>query len=127
VRWAPTETITLNATGELVERGENVYDSSGQMVYNAGSDYTISRTDQTQEMNTHILYGRRVNTLSVTGTIEYEPWRGLVVFARGTKKNVDYLDEPPITPGVDLSGVVLSSYQREKPETTVSFGVRALF
>jgi hypothetical protein len=127
LRWTPTEKVTVSASAELVERGENVYDSSGHLVYNSGADYLISHTDQTQDMNTHILYGRRVNSVSLTGTLEYEPWRGLVVFVRGTKKSVDYLDEPPNTPGVDLSGIALSSERRERPQTTLSVGVRALF
>lgn len=127
LRWAASEKLTLRANAEYIERGENVYDSTGHLVYNAGGDYLISRTDETQEMNTHILYGRRVNSVSLSGTVEYEPWRGLVVFASGTKKSVDYLNEPPVTPGIDLSSTTLSTVRRERPQTTLSVGIRALF
>src|SRR5205085_686734 len=39
LRWAPTQKWLFAIEGEYIERGENVYDSSGTLLYNAGADY----------------------------------------------------------------------------------------
>lgn len=127
LRWAPSPKWTFALDAQLVRRGENIYDSSGALLYNAGSDYDLSMTKEGNENDARILYGRRVDILGITGSLEFEPWRGLVVFARGTKKNVNYLNEPPQTPGIDLRSKQISLAPRELPQTTFAIGVRALF
>ena len=127
MRWIPSSKWTFMLEGQLVERGENVYDSSGKLIYNAGGDYSLTLTDQSSPNNTHFLDGRRVNIFTLTANLEFEPWRGLVVFARGTKRSVDYLEDIPRTPGVDLTGIAISHAPRELPETVVAIGARALF
>src|SRR5579883_34944 len=117
LRWTPTSKWTIDLEGQLVEKGENIYDTTGQLVFNAGGDYNVSLGNQGTESNTHFLTGRRVNITTVSLTLEYEPWRDIVLFARGTKKSVDYLSEAPQTPGVDLSGVAVSTAPREFPGT----------
>src|SRR5581483_7345393 len=42
LRWAPSEKWIFSLEGQLVERGENLYDSTGNLVYNAGADYRVS-------------------------------------------------------------------------------------
>ncbi len=126
-RWVPSPKWTFTLDAQLMERGENVYDSTGRLLYNAGADWTIP-TDSTSNLTqTNLLNGRRVNILTLTATVEFEPWRGLVVFASGTKKSVDYLDEAPVTPGINLNGHAVSLAPRELPETLIAFGARALF
>jgi hypothetical protein len=127
LRWTPSAKWTLSLEGELVQRGENIYDSTGNLLYNAGADYNLSMTKEGNESNTHILNGRRVNVFSLTANIEFEPWRGLVVFARGTKTSVNYLNEAPVTPGVNLQGLPVSLAPQEFPEAVIAIGARALF
>ncbi|MDP4199299.1 MAG: hypothetical protein Q8922_12600 [Bacteroidota bacterium] len=127
LRWVPSAKWTAAFEGQFVQRGENVFDTVGTLLYNAGSDYTLGMSKEGQENQTYFLNGRRVNILTLTATLSFEPWRGLVVFARGTKKGVDYLNEAPVTPGIDLGGRSVSLAPRELPETLVAFGVRALF
>ena len=125
LKWRPSSRWLVSLEGQLVERGENLYDSTGMLLYNAGADYTLSTTKESNESQTYILNGRRVNILTLTANIEFEPWRGLVVFARGTKKSVNYLEQLPETPGVTVVGV--SYAPRELPETLIAIGARALF
>jgi hypothetical protein len=127
LRWAPSAQWTFRAEAQYVERGENIYDSSGTLLYNAGGDYNLSMTKEGNETASQILNGRRVNILNLIGSVEFEPWRGLVVFARGTKKSVSYLTEPPQTPGIDLSGKQISLAPREKPATIIAIGAKAFF
>jgi hypothetical protein len=127
LRWAPSAKWTVMLEGQYVQRGENVFDSSGHLIYNTGGDYTISLTDESSPNNTHFLYGRRVNIFTLTANIEFEPLRGLVVFARGTKRSVDYLEDIPQTPGINTSGIAISLAPKEFPETVIAIGARALF
>jgi hypothetical protein len=127
LRWTPTSKWTISLSEQFIERGENIYDSAGTMLYNAGADWTIPENDQTVKNKTNLLNGRRVNTLTLGLDLAFEPWRGLVVFARGTKKSVNYLDQPPTTPGVTLDPTRISFAPRELPETIIAIGARALF
>ncbi|HWF43167.1 MAG TPA: hypothetical protein VG537_00860 [Candidatus Kapabacteria bacterium] len=127
LRWAPSEKWTFSLEGELVLRGENLYDSTGKLLYNAGADYNLSTTQESNDSQTYILNGRRVNIFTITATAQFEPWRGIVVFARGTKSSVNYLSEAPVTPGVNLQGLPISLAPREFPETLVAVGARVLF
>jgi hypothetical protein len=126
-RWAPSAQWTFALDGQLIERGENIYDSTGALLYNAGADVNLSMTKEGNPKDTRLLYGRRVNILGLTGSVDFEPWRGLVVFMRGTKKSVSYLDEPPLTPGIDLASKQISLAPRALPQTVFAIGVRALF
>ncbi len=127
LRWAPDAKWTFSLEGELIERGENLYDSSGNLLYNAGADYRVSMTAQGAPNDTHFLEGRRVNIFTVTPEIEFEPWRGLTFFATGTKKLVDYLKGAPLTPGFNLTGLAVSQAPLELPETLIDIGVKAFF
>lgn len=127
LRWAPSAKWTFTAQGQLIERGENIYDSSGNLLYNAGADYNLSMTSQGNPNDTRILYGRRVNIFNLTFEADFEPWRGLILFARGTKSSVNYLNQPPVTPGFDPSGLPVSFAPQALPETLIAVGARALF
>ncbi|MFI5200845.1 MAG: hypothetical protein ACHQNE_00475, partial [Candidatus Kapaibacterium sp.] len=74
-----------------------------------------------------ILYGRRVNIFKLTLEADFEPWRGLTLFASGTKVSVDYLNQPPVTPGFNLSGLPVSYAPQSLPEALIAVGARALF
>ncbi|HET6401683.1 MAG TPA: hypothetical protein VFH95_09820 [Candidatus Kapabacteria bacterium] len=129
LRWAPSAKWIIAFEGQLIERGENVYDSTGKVLYNAGADYRVSFSgDSTSSFSqTYILNGRRVDILNLTLDIEFEPWRGLTIFARGTKSSVNYLNQPPVTPGFDLNGLPVSYAPQSLPETLIAVGARALF
>ena len=127
LKWTPTSKLLLSLEAQYIQRGENVYDSTGKLLYNAGSDYTLSHTNETQDMGTYLLNGRRVNVLNLTGNVQYEIWRGFTLFLRGTKKSVDYLNEAPVTPGVSLDGLHPSQAPHEHPELLIAIGAKALF
>lgn len=114
-RWAPSEKWTAQIEATFIRRGENLYDSTGlNIIKNYGADFETS-IGHGSEMSDpiYILDGRRVDILSLTGIVQFEPWRGLFVFARGTNKMVHYLLDNP--------------NPREHPETQFAIGARALF
>ncbi|HYM20935.1 MAG TPA: hypothetical protein VEW28_08020 [Candidatus Kapabacteria bacterium] len=115
VRWAPSSKLTLEATGFLVEHGENIYDSTGKLIYNAGGDFELSVTNDADGNRRYtILNGRRVNMLTLQGTVRYELWRGLSLSVSALNRSVDY---PAGTPPNPI----------EKPYGQVSIGAKALF
>jgi hypothetical protein len=127
LRWTPNSKWTFALEGQFIERGENIYDSSGNLLYNAGANYRESIDSHGAQYDTHFLEGRRVNIYTMTAEIQFEPWRGLILFASGTKKIVDYLGGTPSTPGFDLTGLPVSQAPLELPETLIDIGVKALF
>jgi len=129
LRWGPSAKWIVTLEGQLIERGENIYDTSGKLLYNAGADYreSFSGDSNSSFSQTYLLNGRRVNIFNLTLDVEFEPWRGLVVFARGTKSAVNYLTQPPVTPGFDLSGLPISYAPQSLPETVIALGARVLF
>ncbi|MFI5263837.1 MAG: hypothetical protein ACHQM6_04925, partial [Candidatus Kapaibacterium sp.] len=127
IRWAPSEKLSVELDLTLVERGENIYDSTGQLkqfrdstgrvIYdgNQGADFELSLTNQGDGSRTfHILDGNRVNTFTIDATAFYELWRGLKIFARAYSKSVNYLSGTPLNP-------------QEKPYGFFGIGARALF
>lgn len=115
LRWAPTEKLIFEGETSLIERGENIYDSTGYPVQNYGSDVERTvNTNEDKDKPIHILDGRRVNVFSVSANVQYEPWRGLTLFVRGTKKSVKYLEGTPANP-------------KEQPETLFAIGAQGLF
>ncbi len=127
LRWVPDAHWTFSLSGELIARGENIYDSSGNLLYNAGANYNLSIDTQQTQNNTHFLEGRRVNIINITADIEYEPWRDITFFMRGTKTAVNYLSEAPATPGFNLSGLPVSYAPQSLPETIVAAGAQVMF
>jgi len=128
LRWAPDSKWTLSLSGQFVERGENVYDSTGKLIYNAGADYRLSYKDPTSSYyQSYILNGRRVDILNLTLDLEFEPWRGLTFFVHGTKTLVNYLNQPPVTPGFILTGIPISQAPQSSPSTIGAIGIKALF
>lgn len=127
LRWAPSAKWIFSVQGEYVERGENIYDSSGNLLYNAGANYNLSMTPQGNPNDTRILYGRRVNIFTLSADVEFEPWRDITFFVRGTKTAVNYLNEPPVTPGVNLAGLPVSYAPQSLPETIVLAGASIYF
>ena len=115
IRWAPTEKISLELDLTLIERGENIYDSTGKLIYNAGANFEQSLVNPDDGTRTYtILSGRRVNAFVLDATMQYELWRGLKFFVRGYSKSVDYLAGTPLNP-------------QEKPYGFFGIGARALF
>ncbi len=127
LRWNPNSKWTLSLQAQFIERGENVYDTAGNMLYNAGADYRVSMNAEGAPNDTHFLEGRRVNILTFTADVDFEPWRGIIFYASGTKSTVDYLNQPPITPGFNLSGLPISYAPESTPETLVAMGAQVLF
>jgi len=115
IRWNPTEKLSLELETSLVQRGENIEDSTGYPVQNYGSDFEHSiNNNEDKEKVYHILDGRRVDIFSVSALIQYEPWRGLQLFVRGTKRGVNYLQGTPIN-------------AKEQPNAFFGVGAQALF
>ncbi len=127
LRWVPNAKWTFALEGQLIERGENLYDSTGNLLYNAGADYRVSMNAEGAPNDTHFLEGRRVNIVILTAQIEFEPWRGLTIFASGTKKSVDYLNGATATPGFNLIGLPVSQAPLDVPETLIDIGIKAFF
>jgi hypothetical protein len=114
IRWTPSERWTLQFDGELIQRGENIYDSTGKIVTNYGSDYEHTIWDNgNSNVPNWILQGNRVDIINITALVQYEPWRGLSVFVRGTDKMVHYHQ--------------YTAYPQEHPEALFAFGAQALF
>lgn len=115
IRWAASEKLSLEANITLLERGENIHDSTGKLIYNAGADFELSVTsDEDRNRNYSILNGRRVNAITIDATIGYELWRGLLLYARGYSKSVTYPAGVPLDP-------------QEKPYGFFGIGAKALF
>jgi hypothetical protein len=128
LRWAPNAKWIIALQGQFIERGENIYDSTGKLLYNAGADYRVSFTDSTSSFSqTYMLNGRRVDIFNLTLDIEFEPWRGLTFYINGTKSFVDYLKEPFVTPGFSLTGLPVSMAPQSLPSTIGAFGIKAFF
>jgi hypothetical protein len=115
IHWAASEKLSLELDLTLTERGENIYDSTGKLIYNAGADFELSVTNPDDGQRKYsILNGRRVNILTIDGTLGYELWRGLNLFVRGYWQSVDYLAGTPENP-------------LEKPFGFLGIGAKALF
>ncbi len=126
LHWTPSEKLAVDLSFTLIERGENYYDSTGQLkkfydsaghyLYdgNQGADFEISASPEDGNRSFHILDGNRVNIFTIDATVYYELWRGLRVFVRGYSKCVDYLAGTPLNP-------------RETPNTFFGFGAKVLF
>ncbi len=113
-RWAPSEKWTLQLESQFIERGENLYDSTGALIENHGADYEYSiGIKGNTNIPTHILDGRRVNITTFTAILQYELWRGLFLFGRATDKIVNYHDPNP--------------NPIERPQSLFAFGAKALF
>lgn len=112
--WSIARDLIADIDLQLIQRGENKYDSTGNLIFNAGSDFEQTVRGDEGSRPTYILDGQRVNILSVSAYVQYEPWRGIQFFARGTKKQADYLNGIPYSP-------------REHSESMFSIGARALF
>ncbi|HEY3876450.1 MAG TPA: hypothetical protein VGM92_13325 [Candidatus Kapabacteria bacterium] len=129
LRWTPDAKWAVSLQCELIEKGENLYDSTGKLLYNAGADYRYSYEDSTNSSfsQTDILNGRRVDIFNLTLQLEYEPWRDILFYINGTKTFVDYLQESPVTPGFNFNGLPVSQAPQTTPETIFAFGISAFF
>ena len=115
LRWTPSEKFSLELDITLIEHGENIYDSTGKLIYNAGANFELSLVNPDDESRTYsILNGRRVNSLILDATLQYELWRGLKFFVRGYSKSVNYLEGTPSNP-------------QEIPYGFFGIGAKALF
>ena len=124
IHWAASEKISVELDLTLIERGENYYDSAGNLklfydskgnvIYsgNQGADYEFSATGGDENRSFHILDGNRVNIFTLDGKISYELWRGLQFFIRGYNKSVDYLAGTPLNPREKPYGFLESEQKR---------------
>lgn len=115
IHWTPTAKLDLEATVLYVAHGENRYDSTGAVTYNAGGDFehTIATLEDESRAYT-ILNGRRVNMLTLQGSIRYEVWRGVSLYGSVLNRSVDYPEGIPADP-------------EQKPYGQFSVGARAVF
>jgi hypothetical protein len=114
LHWTPTEKLSVDFSVNVIERGENIYDSSGTLIKNYGSDFQFSAIGDDANRPVHILDGNRVNIMVIDASVYYELWRGIRFFIRGYSKSVDYLSGAPVNP-------------LEKPYGFFGAGAKALF
>lgn len=99
LRYAPSAKLTLELAVSLVQHGENIYDSTGALIVNAGADVEVTvRNDAEVDAKYDILGGRRVDALSIEGSAVYEIWRGIEVFVRASDRSVTYDGVTPTNP-----------------------------
>lgn len=99
IHYRPTAKLAIELTASLVQHGENVYDSAGAIVYNAGADIEHTVTTSAEGEGTfNILGGRRVNSFTLDGSVQYELWRGIALFVRATDRSVTYTEGTPASP-----------------------------
>lgn len=107
IRWAPSAKLTLNVSASFVQHGENIYDSTGKLVFNAGGDVERSVTTAEEASASYeILGGRRVDALTLEGSASYEVWRGIQLLVRVLNRSVSYSEGTPRNPQTTPYGLV---------------------
>jgi hypothetical protein len=101
LHYSPSAKLSFDLSGSLLQHGENVYDSAGNITYNAGGDVEITATSEAESKASYnILGGRRVNSFTLEGSALYEIWRGIQVYVRVLDRSVSYAEGTPQNPQV---------------------------
>jgi hypothetical protein len=99
LRWSPTSKLRFDLSIALLQRGENIYDSTGSLITNVGADVEVTvRNDAENEAAYSILGGRRVNAMTIEGAVHYEVWRGIQVYGQVLNRSVSYPEGTPQNP-----------------------------
>lgn len=82
--------LRLNFDFQHIRHGSNIYDSFGNLIFNAGGDVFVAHRDGIDPVNIEFLDGERINTNIFTFGARYEPIRQVfldVVYKQIVQKN----------------------------------------
>ena len=85
------EKVRFNFDYQYIRHGQNIYDSQGNLVFNAGGDAFVAHRDNVDPMRIDFLDGERINQNIFTFNVRYEPYRNFIfdLFFRETmSKNI---------------------------------------
>jgi hypothetical protein len=85
------EWVRFNFEYRYIRHGQNIYDSQGNISFNAGGDAFFAHRDDVDPTRIEFLDGERINTNIFTLDLRYEPLRNVVfnfVFREIYKKNI---------------------------------------
>ncbi len=86
-----SEKLRLGFSFQHIRHGANVYNSQGNLVFNAGGDAFVAHRDGIDPIDINFLDGERINTNVITFYVRYEPIRQFffdLVFKKIVQKNV---------------------------------------
>ncbi|NJD23423.1 MAG: capsule assembly Wzi family protein, partial [Melioribacter sp.] len=72
------EKIRFNFEYQYIRHGQNIYDSQGNLVFNAGGDAFVAHRDNIDPMRIDFLDGERINQNIFTFNVRFEPYRNFV-------------------------------------------------
>ena len=93
VAYNLNERMRLNFQYQYIRHGENIYDSQGNLSFNAGGDAFVAHRDNIDPVRIEFLDGERINTNIFTIGFKFEPVRQVVfdlVFKEVFKKNITH-------------------------------------
>ncbi|MCX6169821.1 MAG: hypothetical protein NTX65_10805 [Ignavibacteriales bacterium] len=85
------EWIRFNFEYQYVRHGQNIYDSQGNLSFNAGGDPFVAHRDDLDPVRIEFLDGERINTNTFTLDLRYEPVRKIIfdfILRKIIKKNI---------------------------------------
>lgn len=74
-----SEKIRLNFDYQYIRHGQNIYDSQGNLVFNAGGDAFVAHRDIVDPIQIDFLDGERINQNIFTFNVRYEPLRNFIL------------------------------------------------
>ncbi|MCX6175299.1 MAG: hypothetical protein NTZ27_11155 [Ignavibacteriales bacterium] len=72
------EKIRFNFDYQYIRHGQNIYDSQGNLVFNAGGDAFVAHRDIVDPIHIEFLDGERINQNIFTFNVRYEPFRNFI-------------------------------------------------
>ena len=93
VAYNLNERMRLNFQYQYIRHGENIYDSQGNLSFNAGGDAFVAHRNNIDPVRIEFLDGERINTNIFTIGFKFEPVRQVVfdlVFKEVFKKNITH-------------------------------------
>ncbi|TSA26944.1 MAG: hypothetical protein D4R68_06460 [Ignavibacteriales bacterium] len=72
------EKIRFNFDYQYIRHGQNIYDSQGNLVFNAGGDAFVAHRDIDDPIHIEFLDGERINQNIFIFNVRYEPFRNFI-------------------------------------------------
>ncbi|OGV10995.1 MAG: hypothetical protein A3J84_07460 [Ignavibacteria bacterium RIFOXYA2_FULL_37_17] len=73
------EKLRFNFDYQYIRHGQNIYDSQGRLVFNAGGDAFVAHRDIFDPVRIDFLDGERINQNIFTFNVRYEPFRNFIL------------------------------------------------
>jgi hypothetical protein len=73
-----SEKLRFNFDYQYIRNGQNIYDSQGHLVFNAGGDAFVTHRDIVDPIRIEFLDGERINQNIFTFNVRYEPFRNFI-------------------------------------------------